>query len=207
MIKLRIILSLLMLQRGNCYIHMSRLRMKLMNSILINSKVKNDFKTLEKNEAFQLSSFWYDELSKTHNSHLNDKFQGVEMLYHTTNYENNNLINFKYDIISNNNINERYLIWRPKIQLCLHESYDAVNQKNYSKHNPTLYPSFRESIYLMSIESNLSEDGVKITNLVKSPFWVDNNYNSSSLFKESMDRYFISYLKYPSLEYNECVKF
>ena len=196
-----------MLQNVNSYVHMSRLRTNLMNSILISSKVKKDFKALDKDEAFQLSSFWYDELIKTHQSGLNNKFMGVEMLYHSTNYESNNLINFKYDIISDNNPNEQYFIWRPKIQLCLHETYNTLNQRNYSKHNSALYPSFRESIFLMSINSEFKEEGVKITNLVKSPFWVDDNYNSSNLLKDSMNRYFISYLKYPSIEYSEYINF
>lgn len=196
-----VFISTIMLPYVEGYIYMSRLRMNLMNSILINSKVKNDFKWLDHDEAKLLTSFWYEELTKSQNSHIDDSLQGVELLFRHTNKENNNLINMKYKLVCNIENNDKYLVWRPKIQLFLQGVYDMLHSTNNYTHDTLLYPSFRESIFLISVSCDKREDSVKVTNLVKSPFWTDDNYNSDELLKNSMKKYFVSYLKYKSIDF------
>lgn len=196
-----VFISTIILPYVEGYIYMSRLRMNLMNSILINTKIKNDFKWLDHDEAMLLTSFWQKELINSQTSHIDDSVQDVDMLFRDINKENNNLINMKYRLICNRENNDKYLIWRPKIQLFLQGVYDMLHNTDNNTRHTLLYPSFRESIFLILISCDKREDGVKVINLVKSPFWTDDNYNSDELLKGSMKKYFVSYLKYKSIEY------
>lgn len=193
---------LLYLQLVDSYIHMSRLRVNLMNCILTSPKIKHDFKTIDKNEAFQLTSFWYNELMQMQKSDIDVWYQGLKLLYQPISRESDDYINFKYNILCNSQ-DEKYVIWRPKVQLSLEKTYNALSatkQENSSDNsNPLLYPSFRESIYLVSFYGYNREEGVKIKNIVKSPFWIDDDYNSTNIFNEAMTSYFVSYLKYSNI--------
>lgn len=178
---------------------MSRLRVNLMNCILTSSKIKHDFKTIDKNEAFQLTTFWYNELMQMQKSDIDVRYQGLKLLYQPISRESGDYVKFRYNILCNSQ-DEKYVIWRPKVQLSLKKTYNALSstkQENSSDNsNPLLYPSFKESIYLVSFNGDSREEGVKIKNIVKSPFWNDDDYNSTNIFKEAMTSYFVSYLKY-----------
>jgi len=198
---------LLSLQLVDGYIHMSRLRVNLMNCILTSPKIKHDFKTIDKNEAFQLSSFWYNELMQMQRSDIDERHRGLKLLYEPTICESSDYVNFKYNILCNNQC-EKYVIWRPNVQLSLEKTYNALStteqENGNDNQNPLLYPSFRESIYLVSFYGDNREQGVKIKNIVKSPFWFDDDYNSTNIFKEAMTCYFVSYLKYSNIVNIDC---
>ena len=92
--------------------------------------------------------------------------------------------------------------------MSLEKTYNALStteqENGNDNQNPLLYPSFRESIYLVSFYGDNREQGVKIKNIVKSPFWFDDDYNSTNIFKEAMTCYFVSYLKYSNIVNIDC---
>ena len=187
------------------YFQMSKYRLNLLTDILTNSKVKNDFKTISHDDAFQLTSFWYEETKKIEYCETTNANQGVEYLYRPNRgiFENTDrLLDLRYDISKTKSQKDEhtYMIWRPKIQILIpymHSSYE--NCTLISK--PTLYPSFRETFYLLRVDRSDREYGVNILNIVKSPFWLDEKYNSLELMKSSLNKYLVSYLKYPQIYY------
>ena len=188
------------------YVQLSSLKAKLFHKILTNNKIKTDFKKITSNDAYQLSCFWHDELLQT-TKEESRQCQGINLLYQPTNhiFKNSvNLTDIKYHIISDVENNHCYYIWRPKIQICLPSMYAIIikdDESNSNLQKTLLYPSFRETMYLLSVETNDRSKNAIITNIVQSPYWNEPQYDSYNILQFSLKSFFVNYLKYPSLEY------
>jgi len=192
------------------YIQISSLKSKIFHKILVNDKIKTDFKKISSNDAYQLACFWHDELMDTLSEKIRDTQnsddQNINLLYKPSPkhiFDNSvNLTDFKYNIINDNAKKNEYYIWRPKVQICLPSLY-GINEYNGDEDicNPLLYPSFRETMYLLSIDSKNRKNGATINNIVKSPYWNEPKHNSYKVMHFSVKKYFVNYLKYKNLKY------
>ena len=188
------------------YVQLSSLKSKIFHKILTNKKIKTDFKKITSNDAYQLSSFWHDELLQTTKDEAR-QHHGISLLYQPTNhiYKNSvNLTDMKYNIISDIENKHCYYIWRPKIQICLPSMYAIRikdDESNSELKRTLLYPSFRETMYLISVEMNNHSNGAIIANIVQSPYWNEPQYDSYDILQFSLENFFVNYLKYPSLKY------
>lgn len=188
---LRYLIYATSLQIVSSYMHPSNFRSNIVNSILINSKIKNDFKKLNKDEALKLTSFWYNEINQS-------QFNEQSSTDHDYDPEHNNIL--KQILVDCGADDIRYLIWRPKIQICMTgSSYTDAPNPN---HDALLYPSFRETICLIEVKSSERQNGILVSRIIKSPFWVEDTNNSEELLKTSLHHYFISFLKYPFISIN-----
>ena len=202
-------LIFLQLSFSSGYIQLSTLKSKMFHKILVNQKIKNDFRKITSNDAYKIASFWHDELTETNNEMYNNQNR-IDLLYNPTKsvFETSvNLTDFKYNIINDaDNINE-YYIWRPKIQICLPflHSVDEtiVNQdcKNEGIKKTLLYPSFCETMFLLLLESpdRYRNKCATLSNIARSPYWNEPKYDSLELLNYSLKKYFVNYLKYPRL--------
>ena len=205
------------------YIQLSSLKSKMFHKILVNKKIKTDFKKITSNDAYQLACFWYDELAQA-NTEDQFKSQGINLLYRPTKhvFENSiNLTDFKYNIISDIDHDCQYYIWRPKIQICLPSLYsvniddqddkfdngdnsdngDNDDTDNNRFQKTLLYPSFRETMYLLSLDMNNRSKPITINNIVESPYWNEPKHDSYEILQCSIERFFVDYLKYSGLKY------
>lgn len=206
------------------YIQISSLKSKIFHKVLVNDKIKTDFKKISSNDAYQLTCFWHDELVDTLSEKIrepqNSDDQNINLLYRPSPkhiFDNSvNLTDFKYNIINDNSKKNQYYIWRPKVQICLPSLY-GINEYNGDEEickikinediqnedicNPLLYPSFRETMYLLSIDSKNRTNGATINNIVKSPYWNEPKHNSYKVMHFSVNKYFVNYLKYNNLKY------
>lgn len=104
------------------YIQLSSLKTKMFHKVLTNKKIKKDFKKITSNDAYQIASFWHDELTEINQEEKTKYLQGINLFYRSTRsvFETSvNLTDFKYVIISDTEKKNEYFIWRPKIQICL----------------------------------------------------------------------------------------
>ena len=88
---------------SNGYIQLSSLKSKMFHKILVNQKIKNDFRKITSNDAYQIASFWYDELVETNAEEIAKKQHSINLLYRPRKpvFESSvNLTDFKYNIIS-----------------------------------------------------------------------------------------------------------
>jgi len=188
------------------YVQLSSLKEKLFHKILTNNKIKTDFKKITSNDAYQLSCFWHDELLET-TKEESRQLRDMNLLYQPKNniFKNSvNLTDIKYNIISDVENNNCYYIWRPKIQICLPSMYAIIikdDENNSNIKQTLLYPSFRETMYLLSVEMTDRSKPAIITNIVKSPYWNEPHYDSYNILQFSLESFFVNYLKYQSLEY------
>ena len=186
------------------YIQLSSLKSKMFHKVLINNKIKTDFKKITSNDAYQIVCFWQDELIKT-NSEENNKNQHNGLLYRHTSkhvFDNSvNLTDFKYNIISDIYHKNEYYIWRPKIQICLPLAH-SIQQIDENEINKTqLYPSFRETMYLLSLETTNRSENAIVNNIVQSPYWNEPKQDSYEIMQHSVKTFFVNYLKYSGLKY------
>jgi hypothetical protein len=190
----------------NGYIHFESLKAKIFHKILVNKKIKTDFKEIEPQDAYQLACFWYDELSYANSKKSYDS-QGIDLLYRPTKhiFENSvNLTDIKYNILINNETDQQYFIWRPKIQInlsSLHSMNIATDNNDSVNESTTIYPSFRETMYLLSLNTKEDINIVTINNIVQSPYWNEHKDISNEIFESSLEKYFVKYLKYSGLNY------
>ena len=203
---MRCILLWLSLVFSYGYIQLSPLKSKMFHKVLVNNKIKRDFKKISSNDAYQVVCFWQDELTRS-TLEENNKNQQIRLLYEPTSkhiFDNSvNLTDFKYNIISDIHHKNHYYIWRPKIQICLPLPDSIEIDKSENEFNKTqLYPSFRETMYLLSLEvkKNRQESAI-VNNIVLSPYWNEPKHNSYEIMQNSVKRYFVNYLKYPGLKY------
>lgn len=201
-----IILTFCCLSISSGYIQLSSLKTKMFHKIFVNKRIKNDFKKITSNDAYQLVSFWQDELIRA-TSEEDCRNQNIGLLYKPVSkhiFDNSvNLTDFKYNIISDIDHINNYYIWRPKIQICLPLPYSIKIDKgeNHLK-NTQLYPSFRETMYLFSLKTMNNHDKAIINNIVQSPYWNEPKHDSYKIMQYSLKTFFIDYLKYSSLKYN-----
>lgn len=219
---LRAILCLIQLSISSGYIQLSSLKSKIFHKVLINDKIKTDFKKISSNDAYQLACFWHSELVDTISEKINEPQnsydQNINLLYTPKHIFDNsvNLTDFKYNIINDNSKNNQYYIWRPKVQICLPSLYGIneyngdedvckikINEDNNDEEicKPLLYPSFRETMYLLSIDTKNRKNGATINNIVKSPYWNEPKHESYKTLQFSVNNYFVNYLKYNNLKY------
>lgn len=187
------------------YIQLSSLKTKLFHKILINKKIKSDFKRISSYDAYQISTYWNDELTNAC-SEESKKCQNINMLYSPDTHVFNNSINLtdiKYDIISDINKKNTYYIWRPKIQICLPSLYlvENSNESEDEFQKTLLYPSFRETMHLLSLNMDGRNENIIVNNIVQSPYWNEPIHESYNLLQFSIKEYFTKYLKYPGLKY------
>lgn len=197
------------------YIQLSSLKSKMFHKILVHQKIKGDFRKITSNDAYQIASFWYNELSEANNENILKREHGIDLLYRPTKpvFETSvNLTDFKYNIISDVNNKNEYYIWRPKIQICLPSLQSVVDARKNEDNNENiksedsqktlLYPSFRETMFLLSLDSpdQYRNKGAIICNIARSPYWNEPKYNSLKVLNYSLHQYFVKYLKYPGLE-------
>ena len=64
-----------------------------------------------------------------------------------------------------------------------------------------LYPSFRETMYLLSLEARNKSEMVIINNIVQSPYWSEPKHDSYEIMQYSVRNFFVNYLKYQGLKY------
>lgn len=200
---------------SNGYIQLSALKSKMFHKILVNQKIKNDFRKITSNDAYQIASFWYDELAETNAEEIAKKQHSINLLYRPRKpvFESSvNLTDFKYNIISDVDNQNEYYIWRPKIQICLpslhsvnelckHEDEDEDAKSECIK-KTLLYPSFRETMFLLSLESRQNDRNkcANIVNIAQSPYWHEPKCDSLDILNYSLHQYFVKYLKYSNLE-------
>lgn len=197
------------------YIQLSSLKSKMFHKILVHQRIKNDFRKITSNDAYQIACFWYDELSETNNEEFLKTQHGIDLLYRPTKavFDTSvNLTDFKYSIISDIDHKNEYYIWRPKIQICLPSLHSVdhfpknedtdENTKSANIQKTLLYPSFRETMFLLSLESpeHSRNKCVSLSNIARSPYWNEPKYNSLEVLNYSLYQYFVKYLKYPGLE-------
>lgn len=203
--RLRIVLSLSYILLSSGYIQLSSLKSKLFHKVLINSKIKSDFKKITSNDAYQVACFWHDELVQACSDEERNH-QISSLLYRPTSkhiFDNSvNLTDFKYSIISDVENKNQYYIWRPKIQICLPSLRSIEIDKRRDEIKKTLlYPSFRETMYLLSLEARNDSETAIINNIVQSPYWSEPKYDSYKIMQYSVDNFFVGYLKYRGLKY------
>lgn len=196
-----LVLSYLFISSG--YIQLSTLKSKSFHKILINQKIKTDFKKITSNDAYQIASFWYDELEKVGADEGIDHKCDIHPLSKTNNilYEKSaNLTDYQYNIINDIENKNHHYIWRPKIQICLPTLRSVNIDDDFPK--TLLCPSFRETMYLLSLEGrNESLEDAIIRNIVQSPYWNKPEHESYNILQYSVERFFIDYLKYPCVKY------
>ena len=191
------------------YIQLSSLKSKMFHKILINKKIKTDFKKITSNDAYHIASFWYDELAVVNREELTYQDQGINLLYRPPSHvfeTSVNLTDFKYSIISDVENKSEYFIWRPKIQICLPslhaiETNNDESVKSEELKNTLLYPSFRETMYLLSLDHVNMSSSASVTNIARSPYWCDPKYDSLETLHYSVKNFFVNYLKRQGLKY------
>ena len=205
---MKIVVFLINLSLSHEYVQLSSLKSKMFHKILVNKKIKNDFKKITSNDAYQLTSFWNDELVNAC-SEESRQSQNINFLYRPdSHYLKNsvNLTDFKYNIISDTDQKNSYYIWRPKIQICLPSLYNIQSADNeddikYNSQKTLLYPSFRETMYVLCLTMEDCFEIVTINNIVQSPYWNEPKHNSYEILQFSIEQYFVKYLKHSGLEY------
>ena len=203
--RLGVVLTFSYLVLSSGYIQLSSLKSKLFHKVLINSKIKSDFKKITSNDAYQVACFWHDEVVRAC-SEEERKHQSISLLYRPTSkhiFDNSvNLTDFKYNIISDVDHKNQYYIWRPKIQICLPSLRSMEIDKTTNEVTKTLlYPSFRETMYLLSLKARNKSEMVIINNIVQSPYWSEPKHDSYEIMQYSVQNFFVSYLKYQGLKY------
>jgi len=195
-----------LLKLCECYVQLSTLKSSLFHKIMINNKIKKDFKKITSTDAYQLASFWHDELLHITSTENKDEHQDIGFLYKPTNEifkSSLNLTDFKYGVISDVENENTYYIWRPKIQICLpclnSIQINEADMDNFQK--PLLYPSFRETMYLLSLNLTSRTSCAIVNNIVQSPYWNEPLHDSYKTMQTSMEQYFVGYLKYRGLSY------
>ena len=209
--------TLLFSQTSRCcgYIQLSSLKSKMFHKIMIHHRIKSDFRKITSNDAYQISSFWHDELSETNSEELFKGEHDIGLLYRPTRsvFETSaNLTDFKYNIINDVDNKNEYYIWRPKIQICLPSLRSVVdvqkneeeseNAKSEDIKKTLLYPSFRETMFLLSLDSpdHHRNKCATLGNIALSPYWNEPKCDSYEILNDSLYKYFVKYLKYPYLE-------
>ena len=69
------------------------------------------------------------------------------------------------------------------------DNNDSVNEST------TIHPSFRETMYLLSLNTKEDVNIVTINNIVQSPYWNEHKDISNEIFESSLEKYFVKYLK------------
>lgn len=203
---LSIILSMIVYVNG--YIHMNNFKTKLITNIKVDKIIKTDFKKLNNNDAYKLMEYWHNEIKQA--SYMKYDFDTTNMnyLYESDDGDSEynefksknlrNLTSIKYNLLFNKNNKNNLFVWRPNIEIDISRlSLYEITSK--TMHNTLLYPSIRESIYFVEIDMTNRNYGVIVKNIVKTPYLYNDNYNSYDILIESLNKYFISYLKYPNV--------
>lgn len=192
------------------YFQLSSLKSKMFHKILVNENIQTDFTKLTSNDAYQLACFWCDELAQA-NTEESFTSQGINLLYRPTKHvfeKSINLTDFKYNIVSDVEHEQQYYIWRPKIQICLPSPYstkideqdDDISESDDNKcRGASLYPSLRETMYLLSLNMKDRSKPVIINKSVQSPYWNEPKYDSFEILQNSLQQFFVVYLKYPGV--------
>ena len=188
----------------NGYVHMNTLKMNLINNIKQDEIIKKDFKQLNNESSYELISYWHDEIRRA--SYFRYDLDTTNMNYLYDLEEDNslneyrsknlkNLTNIKYNLLFDKKNDTSWIVWRPNIEICLSRLclYDMTYKV---MHNTLLYPSIREYIYLIEIDMSSRTKPVIIKNILKNPYWYNERYDCLDILQESLDKYFISYLKY-----------
>ena len=201
-----IILSIVVYVNG--YINMNNFKTNLITNIKVDKTIKKDFKKLNNNDAYKLMEYWHNEIKQasymkydfdTTNINYLYEYDDDDLEYNEFKSKNlRNLTVIKYNLLFNKNNKNNWFIWRPNIEidisrLCLYDISCKI------MHNALLYPSIRESIYFVEIDMTNRSYGVIVKNIVKTPYWYNDIYDSSDILVDSLNKYFVSYLKYPEI--------
>ena len=153
-----------------------------------------DIKILSQQDALQLSSHWYEELKEQQRESRSEteKLQDINILYSQDEeyLKMSNLMNFNYNIQSNQNCDMEYLIWKPKI--CPAFLTDT-------RRNSILYPCFHQTMCLVSFKRMYNN--VDVENMIFSPFWNGDTKIIKKNFKSILIDYFLCYMKHDAINY------
>ena len=193
-----IIMKLLLLiyiltSSANSYIYHNHISIRQPYLIKFKDKSCNDLKCLNEEDAYKLSSFWYGEL-KYLQQFDSDKRQNIEFLYSTQNYdylEMSNMMTFNYDFTSMNELENEYLIWKPRIQ---------PQFMNDESKNSIFYPCFRQALSLIAFKKQNKE--IKIENTIYSPFWKGDLNIIQKKSRSLIIEYFLDHLNYTNIIFN-----
>lgn len=183
---------------GNAYIYHNHISLKMPYNLHYTSTISNDVKIIDMDDAYKLSSFWYEELKyqqKYEEQEQTDTFnrRNIKYLYSNNNddYLNmNNMMNFKYNVETNNLNTNEYIIWKPKIKP------QFMNEK---KTNSLFYPCFRQCMCLIGFQRSFND--IYIENMIYSPFWKGDVRYIQKKTKTTLIDYFLSELKYREIHF------
>ena len=168
----------ILIQSINSYMYPSKLKTKITNHVLLHKNLQKDIIKIHDFDAQYISKYWYDE-SKKHN--INNNLN--ELIYFTK-------------ILNNDYKNENeYILWTPKIRICLPN--DELIENN--RKDRLLFPQFRETLCLICFENN--KNNINIKSKVNSPFWIQENQYINKKIKCVLIEYFLKYLKHNNIEF------
>ena len=174
---------LLLIQSTNGYIFYNKKYTKFPRHIIKNTKIHRDIKKISSNVAVDLATIWYNEI-KTNCTNMNILYSHQspsEQIYQYT--------NFMYDMSHDYNLENEFLIWKPKIKPIL------LNNRSSSA---IVYPSYKETLGIVCYTNDKNK--IIINDYMLSPFLTDNdNIHTNKFLKGVIIEYFINYLKYTSI--------
>ncbi len=175
---MKIIILLLIQHTINGYMYPSKLKTKITNHVLSHKNLQKDILKIHEFDAQYISKYWYDETYKNNiNNNLDDIIQFTTVLHQDYKCEN------------------EYILWTPKIRICLPNDELIENHKK----ERLLFPQFRETLCIICYENN--KNNIKIKSKINSPFWIQENQYINKKIKSVLTEYFLKFLKHNNIDF------
>ncbi len=190
------ILILNIITNISAYLYHNHISLKQPYMVDFQKRCSKDIKIINKDDAYKLTSHWYNEMKdqQYYATSIDNDRQDIQYLY--TNEKKDyiqmsNMMTIYYDFESDKSHHMEYLIWKPRIKPVF---IDEPRQ------NSIFYPSFRQTMCLVSFECNKNE--IRIDSLIYSPFWVGDTNMIQKKSKAFLVDYFIEYMKHNEVNFN-----
>lgn len=174
---MRFIFVFLLIQKINGYMFPSKLKTKITNHILSHKNLQKDILKINEFDAHYIAKYWHDEAYKNN-----------------INYNMDDIICFTTLLHKDYKCENEYILWTPKIRICLPN--DQIIEDN--KKERLLFPQFRETLTLICFENN--KNNIKVKSKIISPFWVQENQYINKKVKSVLIEYFIHFLKHNNID-------
>ena len=156
--------------------YMYTLKTKIINHNLISKNTQKDILKLYDYEACKIIKYWHDEATKENiDYNLDNTIEFTTFLHED--YKNEN----------------EYLLWMPKIDICL-PTYNVIKNNSYS------IKPFHHSLSLVCFETN--KNNIIIKSIANNPFWKDKEYYLNDEIKKVLNEYFLNILKHNEIKFN-----
>jgi hypothetical protein len=184
MLRLIILLQYMFVQG---YVFHNHVSLNQPYEIQYNANSAKDFKKIDEQDAYHLSSFWYEQLKVSQDYH-NEPMQNIQYLYSNIDddyLKMSNMMSLKYNIKTDDSHCNEYMIWKPKLKPHLMKDV---------RENSIFYPCFRQTMCLICFKR--ITNSVYVENIIYTPFWQGDTNQINKKAKSIIVQHFLEYLKH-----------